>query len=235
MKQFIWFSETSIPLPRSIHGLEWSTSEDEDVFTFTVKEINLSFYTKQGLLSRIATLLIHLNSWPLMSSEQKWRYKKLGWDEELASEVKVTTQQRTEQLGEASNVKAQRCYQRDEKVEQVSLHTFANNSKLAYTAVSYARYMYVSGKISAVLVTAKARVAPIKSASILHLELMAAVLGVRLAEIVSEKLKIPLNEHTLWMDSMDVLIYWVQCHSRRLKSFLANPVAEIQQRASHAQ
>ena len=56
MKQFIWFSETSIPLPRSIHGLEWSTSEDEDVFTFTVKEINLSFYTKQGLLSRIATL-----------------------------------------------------------------------------------------------------------------------------------------------------------------------------------
>ena len=84
------------------------------------------------------------------------------------------------------------------------------------------------------LVTAKARVAPIKSVSIPRLELMAAVLGVRLAETVSEKVEIPLSEHTLWTDSMDV-IYWVQGHSRRLKSFVANRVAEIQRKTSPAQ
>ena len=88
-------------------------------------------------------------------------------------------------------MKVQRCYRLDEKVEQVSLHTFTDASKLAYAAVSYARYKYVSGKISVALMTAKARVAPIKSVSIPRLELMAAVLGVRLAETVSEKLEIP--------------------------------------------
>ena len=35
-------------------GVRWNASED--VFTFVVKESNLSFYTKRGLLSRIATL-----------------------------------------------------------------------------------------------------------------------------------------------------------------------------------
>ena len=56
---------------------------------------------------------------------------------------------------------------------------------------------------------------------------MAAVLGVRLAETVSEKLEIPkAQQHTLWTDSMDV-IYWIQGHSRRLKSFVASLVEEI--------
>ena len=119
-------------------------------------------------------------------------------------------------------------------MEQVSVHTFTDGSKLAYAAVSHARYKYVSGTISVALVTAKARVAPIKSVSIPRLELMAAVLGVRLAETVSEKLEIPLSEYTLWTDSMDV-IYWVQGHSRRLKSFVANRVAEIQRKTSPAQ
>ena len=121
-------------------------------------------------------------------------------------------------------------------MEKVSLHTFTDASKLAYAAVSNARYKYVSGKISVALVTAKARVAPIKSVGIPRLELMGAVLGVRLAETVSEKLKKTLSEHTLWMDSMGV-ICCVQGHSRRLKSltFVANRVAEIQRKISPAQ
>ena len=68
----------------------------------------------------------------------------------------------------------------------------------------------------------KARVAPIKSVSIPRLELMAAILGVRLAETVSEKLEIPLSEHTLWTDSMGV-IYWVQGHSRRRLLLIESP------------
>ena len=148
--------------------------------------------------------------------------------------MKVITQQWAEQLAEASNVKGQRCYRLDEEVEQVLLHTFTDASKLAYAAVRYARYKYVSGKISVALVTAKASVAPIKPMSIPRFELMAAVLGVRLGETVSQKLEIPLSEHTLWTDSMDV-IYWVQGHSRRLKSFVANRVAEIQRKTSPAQ
>ena len=103
-----------------------------------------------------------------------------------------------------------------------------------YAAVSYARYGHASGQISVALVTAKARVTPIKSVSIPRLELMAAVLGLRLAETVSEKLEIPLSQRTLWTDSMDV-IYWIQGHSRRLKPFVFNRVAEIQRKSDPAQ
>ena len=228
--------ESELPSVKTL-GVQWDASED--VFTFSIKEINLSFYTKRGLLSRIATLfdplqfLVPYVIRAKMALQEAW-LRGLEWDEEFPSDLKVTTQQWAEQLAEASNVIVQRCYRLDEKVEQVSLHTFTDASKLAYAAVSYARYKYVSGKISVALVTAKARVAPIKSVSIPRLELMAAVLGVRLAETVSEKLEIPLSEHTLWTDSMDV-IYWVQGHSRRLKSFVANRVAEIQRKTSPAQ
>ena len=106
-------------------------------------------------------------------------------------------------------------------MEDVSLHTFVEASQLAYGAVSYVRYRHVSGQITVVLVTAKARATSIKSVSMPRLELMAAVLGLRLAETVSEKLEIPLSQHTLWTDSMDI-IYWIQGHSRRLKPFVSN-------------
>ena len=90
-------------------------------------------------------------------------------------------------------------------MENVSLHTFVDASRLAYAPISYARYGHVSGQISVALVTSKARVSPIKSVSILRFALMAAVLGLRLAKTVSEKLKILPSQHTLWTDSMDIL------------------------------
>ena len=56
---------------------------------------------------------------------------------------------------------------------------------------------------------------------------MAEVIGIRLAETVSGKLEVPLSQHTLWTDSMEVM-YWIQGHSRRLNAFIDNRVAEIQ-------
>ena len=169
-----------------------------------------------------------------MALQEAW-LRGLEWDEEFPDDLKLTTHQWAKQLPDAPQVKIPRCYRHhEEAVENVSLHTFVDASRLAYAAVSYIRYGHVNGQISVALVTAKARVTPIKSVSIPRLELMAAVLGVRLAETVSEKLEIPLSQHTLWSDSMDV-IYWIQGHSRRLKPFVANRVAEIQRKSDPAQ
>ena len=102
------------------------------------------------------------------------------------------------QLTEAPQVKIPRCYwHHEEAVEDVSIHTLVDISQLAYAAVSYTRHRHVSGQISVALVTAKARVIPIKSVSIPRLELMAVVLGVRLAEMVSEKLEITLSQQII--------------------------------------
>ena len=230
------FEESELPSVKTL-GVKWNANEDE--FSFIVKEINLPVYTKRGLLSRIATLfdpLQFLAPYTIrakMALQESW-LRGLDWDEEFPDDLKASTRQWVEQLSEAPKVKIPRCYRHDEEVDQVSLHTFVDASRLAYGAVSYARYRYVSGHISAVLVTAKARVAPIKAVSIPRLELMAAVLGVRLAETVSEKLEISLSQHTVWTDSMDV-IYWIRGHSRRLKSFVANRVAEIQRKSRPTQ
>lgn len=125
-------------------------------------------------------------------------------------------------MPEAPQLKIPGCYRHHEQaVEDVSLHTFVNALRLAYAAVSYARYGHMSGQILVALVTGKARVSPIKSVSIARLELMVGVLGLRLAVTISEKLEIPLSQHTHWTDSMDE-IYWIQGHSRRFTPFVAN-------------
>ena len=159
-----------------------------------------------------------------MALQEAW-LRGLEWDEEFPDYLKLTTHQWAKQLPEASQVKIPRCYpHHKEVVEDVSLDTFVHASRLACATVSYARYGHVIGQISVALVTAKARVSLIKSISIPCLELMAAVLGLRLAETVSEKLEIPLSQHTLWTGNMDIT-YWIQGHSRRLKPFVANRVA----------
>ncbi|PFX25917.1 hypothetical protein AWC38_SpisGene9441 [Stylophora pistillata] len=169
-----------------------------------------------------------------MGLQEAW-LRGLERDEEFPDDLKLSTHRWAEQLPEASQVKIPRCYRHhEEAVENVSLHTFIDASRLAYAAVSYVRDRHVNGEISVALVTAKARVTPIKLVSVPRLELRAAVLGVRLAETVSEKLEIPVIQHTLWTDIMNV-IYWIQGHSRRLKSFVANQVAEIQRKSDPAQ
>jgi hypothetical protein len=77
-------------------------------------------------------------------------------------------------------------------------------------------------------VIAKACVSPLKALSIPHLELMAAVLGLRLGLRVTIALKMAKSKITFWFDSMDV-IYWVQGRSRHYKPFVAHLVALIHQ------
>ena len=83
-------------------------------------------------------------------------------------------------------------------------------------------------------IAAKAKVAPTKVTSVPKLELMAAVLGLRLTRKVSELLEIPFENCTLWTDSKDG-IFWIQGQSRRYKTFIANRVSEIHQKSSPRQ
>ena len=78
------------------------------------------------------------------------------------------------------------------------------------------------------------KVAPTKAISVPRLELMAAVLDLRLARRMSELLKTPFSNCTLWTDSKDV-IFWIHGQSRRYKTFIANRVSEIHQPSSPKQ
>ena len=73
----------------------------------------------------------------------------------------------------------------------------------------------------------KSHVAPLQAASIPRLELMAAVVGLKLAENVGQVLGIDKSKWVFWSDSTDVL-HWIQGQSRKFKPFVANRIGEIQ-------
>ena len=75
-------------------------------------------------------------------------------------------------------------------MKSVSLHTFVDASQEAYGAAVYIRVDFCDGNLSVQLVTAKIKVAPLKSISIPRLELMGAVLGIRLARSVVNTLSL---------------------------------------------
>ena len=87
-----------------------------------------------------------------------------------------------------------RCLQeKTTPVDDISLHTFVNASENAYGAVVYTRYRYKDDSLLTNIVAAKTRVAPNIATSIPRLELMGAVVGVRLTKRISTTLDIPIS------------------------------------------
>lgn len=210
------------------------------MFTFKLNPPRDIEYTKRGFLKKLATLFDPLQMLApftiraRMALQETWLLG-LGWDEEFPVELEKRCKEWFSQLPELSGVQVPRCYREAGKnVVDASIHTMADASQLAYAAVSYVRHEYEDGKVTVRFVAAKAKVAPTKATSIPRLELMAAVLGLRLSRKVSELLQIPFENCTLWTDSEDV-VCWIQGQSRRYKTFVANRISEIHQKSNPRQ
>ena len=132
------------------------------------------------------------------------------------------------ELCDIKKVHIPRCLQEKEKmIDTLSLHTCVDSSESAYGAVVYARYNYQDGSISTNIVAAKTKVAPSIAIRIPRLELMGAVVGVRLAKRIATVIGFPMGRATFWSDSENVL-WWIKGRSRQFKPFVANKVGEIQ-------
>jgi len=86
--------------------------------------------------------------------------------------------------------------------------------------------VYEDGNITARLIMSKSRLSPLKAVSLLRLELLGALIGLRLTRQVFSALKIPTNGVTYSVDSMNVG-YCIQGQSREYKPFIAHRVGEI--------
>ena len=74
--------------------------------------------------------------------------------------------------------------------------------------------------------SAKGHVAPLKPITIPRLELSAAVMAVKLDQIIRRDLEIPVIQSEFWSDSQIVLAY-ISNDTRRFKVFVANRVSQI--------
>ena len=84
------------------------------------------------------------------------------------------------------------------------------------------------------LVAAKTRVAQLAAVSIPRLELVGAIVGLKLVKRICKVLQLELRRVIFWVDSMNVL-FWIRRRSPQYKPFVANRIGEIQRNTSHEQ
>ena len=212
-------------------GLLWLANEDVFSFRSNVHEESTQL-TKRAFLKRIALLFDPLGFLTPFSIRGKILMQEMwtsgvNWDEKLDEALEGKAYKWLEELPNLPSVTVPRCLKlSEEKVVSSALHVFVDASPVAYGATAYARYIYQSGSISRRIIAAKARVAPLKVVSLPRLEMMGAIVGLRLAGSISNVLEFLIKQATFWSDSMDVL-WWIRRPSRQFKPFIANRVGEI--------
>ncbi|XP_055643157.1 uncharacterized protein LOC129779607 [Toxorhynchites rutilus septentrionalis] len=157
-----------------------------------------------------------------------WR-SGIQWDECINNEIYETWKRWIKLLEHVNRVRLPRCYFENANANlynSLEAHVFVDASEAAFSAVVYFRVVYSDETIKCALVSAKTKVAPLKYVSIPRLELMAAVLGVRLLSFVRESHTIQLRRCIYWTDS-EVTLAWIRAEHRRYRPFIACRVGEI--------
>ena len=189
---------------------------DQPITKRCVLQISSKTYDPLGLLSPVtirAKLLI----------QELWQ-QQLEWDEPLSQDLRTKWHSIAEDFQEANKITLPRCYftESESQTSAAYLHVFADSSPKAYGAAAY----ICNGRQSS-LVMAKSRVAPLKELTLPQLELMAALIGTRLANFVSCALKprYPNLKVKLWTNS-EIVLHWLHS-TKTLKPFIGNRTKEI--------
>ncbi|XP_064542272.1 uncharacterized protein LOC135431215 [Drosophila montana] len=191
-------------------GLWWLPGQD--LLTFVVKPNLLAKASKERPIKRrVLSVVI-------------WR-SNIGWDDDLTKEDEVDWRHWLDLVSKLNTVRIPRCMKWVRRTQTVQMHTFVDASINAYAAVVYLRAEH-DGQVHCSLAASKTRVAPLKPVSIPRMELMAAVLGLRLAKCIQNETSVRIHRRTFWTDSKDVL-YWIQSDSRKFQQFVALRIGEI--------
>lgn len=149
----------------------------------------------------------------------------LEWDDELTEPLVICAHAWFSELETLRKVKVPRCH-KDRIPGTITLYTFMDASENAYGAVVYARCNYNDGTVSSEIVAAKSRVAPSIATSIPRLELMGAVIVLRLTSKIAEVLEIRVNDAIFWSDGVNTL-WWIRGRIGDFKPSVANREGEI--------
>ena len=212
-------------------GLRWNTLKD----TLSVSVPPLqppSLATKRAVCSAIAKTF-DVMGWyapavlpAKLLLQDLWRLE-LSWDQELPDYLQLRWRKWAEDLHFISDHTLPRYMgSLNLKARDCTLHGFADASSKAYGGVVYLRTVYHDCSIQVSLVTAKSRVAPLKTQTIPRLELCGALLLTDLLTQVAADLTIPPAAVYAWTDSA-VVLGWLRTSSSRLKTFVVHRVTDI--------
>ncbi|XP_065197638.1 uncharacterized protein LOC135829160 [Sycon ciliatum] len=220
-----------LPIEKTL-GLRWDPAKDTLGFSCGTKPDPKAPVTKRSVLRHTMSVfdplgLVSCHSIIAhMLLQDVWR-AGIGWDDELPASLALRWTDWAAELDQVATVEVPRCYTPLIAVAtDIQLHVFADASEKAYGAAAYLRVANHGTQLAVSLVAAKARVAPLKPASIPRLELQAAVLASRLSCTVREQLRISIPRVIFWTDSRTVLL-WIRSDARQFKPFVAHRIAEI--------
>ena len=226
---------------QKVLGLIWNHFEDHFIFEFNfliqfARELPLS---KRSVLNVIAKLYDPLGLLsPLFTTIkviiQELCKLKVDWDEPLTDNLKSRYLDWLIDLESVESFSIERCYFHDidGDVISVQIHGFGDSSEAAYAAVVYLR-IETTTSVCVKLVLSKARVAPLARQTIPRLELLPALILVRLVYRVQAALEPIINVDDIfcWTDSMTTLC-WIQGVDKEFKQFVENRVKEIRNKVS---
>ncbi|XP_055957902.1 uncharacterized protein LOC130013202 [Patella vulgata] len=131
-------------------------------------------------------------------------------------------------LANLHNLSIQRCVkpQNFGKIVNTQIHHFSDASQEGYGSVTYLRFQSDKNEIHISFLLGRSCVAPIKPHTIVKLELAAATSIVRIHNMLSRELSIPINQVYFWSDSQTVLKYIHDVKARH-QVFVANRLAVI--------
>ena len=220
-------------------GMLWKLKED--AFTFTA-DLPKKPLTRRGMLSALSSLFDPLGFVSSVVLEgrlllQELCKRKADWDEPVTPSEAKRWLQWINFLPSLSGLLIPQCFKSSNLgcVKLVEIHNFSDASSYAYGACSYLRFLSDSGANRSTFVIGKARLAPIKAVTIRRLELTAAVLAVRLNNIIKREMGTEFQcVSKLWTDST-VVLHSVQNKTKRFPPFVANRLAVIERDSDTSQ
>ncbi|GBP08766.1 hypothetical protein EVAR_100643_1 [Eumeta japonica] len=211
-------------------GIRWNASSDSFLFVPTVFSES-SRYTKREVFSQISKLfdpagwLAPCVVLAKILMQHIW-IEGTGWDERITNKS----------LAQWKSIQSNYHYIQDIRIPRwlnfspnctVQFHGFCDASEKAYAAVLYIRVV-CENRVYTHLVTAKTRVAPIKTISIPRLELCGAVLLAEMLDSILSKLKVKNYETYCWTDST-IVLSWLAKSPCTWLTFVANRISKIVQ------
>ena len=219
-------------------GVVWNPSHDD--FSFKIQQLDQQLddtqMTKRKVLSDIAKIFDPLGWLSPVTLKLKhimqniWQ-TNVGWDDKLPSDIFKSYTEWRSKLHALRKIKLQRFVLRSKQADIVFLHLFCDASEIGYAACIFIVAQDELGGRSSTLLTAKAKIAPLKTQSIPRLELCAALLGCQLVNSVLEslnKMNVKIQAQYAWTDST-IVLNWLSSEPSVWATFVANRVAKIQE------
>ena len=208
-------------------GMQWLPAIDELRFPiFNILSTDKSFSTKRDVLRGAAAvydplgLLTPITIRARFLLQDLWK-EEFAWDQPLPDAFHDRWIEIARDIEAAATSQIKRRYDVDESSNNYKLHVYVDASKQGYGAVVF----LVNGSKTS-FVIAKSRVAPVKTLTLPQLELMAAVLGSRLAATVQKSFNRHLSFKTVMWSDAQIVLHWIKDGGKT--TFVNNRVAEIQ-------